>query len=232
MSALDQTIKFIEANKSNTFVYETDISDPLFQSKAPYLELLLDAPYAGMLQEARALKDRFVTHRPQDGEGWRSLCVHGISAEKTGVPEEYGYTSDQVPYSWTDIAPLCPVTVDYFKNKFPYQNYDRIRYMLLEPDGYISPHFDNPESFLGSAVNISLNNPENCRLVTTSGEVPFKDSGSAFLFNTNYTHAVYNNSHQDRFHIIVHGTFASDWQKVVRSSYRAALKKQINPSQS
>ena len=90
MSALDQTIKFIEANKSNTFVYETDISDPLFQSKAPYLELLLDAPYAGMLQEARALKDRFVTHRPQDGEGWRSLCVHGISAEKTGVPEEYG----------------------------------------------------------------------------------------------------------------------------------------------
>lgn len=229
MSELDQTVEFIESNKNNSFIYETDISDPLFQSKAPYLELLLEAPYLEMFKEASALKHRYVNHRPRDGQGWRSLCVHGISAEKTGVPEEYGYTSDQVPYSWTEIAPLCPVTVDYFKNKFPYQNYDRIRFMLLEPGGYITPHFDNPENFLGSAVNISLNNPEDCRLVTTSGQVPFKDTGSAFLFNTHYTHAVHNNSQQDRFHIIVHGTFATEWRQVVKRSYRQALNKQLNP---
>ena len=232
MSALEQTIEFVDSNKNNSFVYETDISDPLFQSRAPYLELILDAPYSEMLQEARALKDRFVRHRPQDGQGWRSLCIHGISAEKTGTPGEYGYTDEQAPYVWTEIAPLCPVTVDYFKNKFPYQNYDRIRFMLLEPGGYITPHSDNPESFLGSAVNISLNNPPGCRLVTTSGEVPFKDTGSAFLFNTNYVHAVHNDSQQDRFHIIVHGTFATEWRQIVRRSYRQALNKQLSPSQS
>lgn len=232
MSALEQTIEFVNSNKNNSFVYETDISDPLFQSQAPYLELILDAPYSEMLQEARTLKDRFVRHRPQDGQGWRSLCVHGISAEKTGTPAEYGYTDQQAPYDWTEIAPLCPVTTDYFKNKFPYQNYDRIRFMLLEPGGYITPHSDNLESFLGGAVNISLNNPEGCRLVTTLGEVPFRDSGSTFLFNNHYRHAVYNASEQDRFHIIVHGNFAPEWKMIVRRSYRRQLNLQLSPSQS
>jgi hypothetical protein len=232
MSELEQTISFIDANKNNSFVYETNISDPLFQSKAPYLELLLDAPYQQMLAEAQALKSRFVYHRPLDGQGWRSICVHGISADKTGTPQEYNYTENEAPYIWTEIAPLCPVTVDYFKNTFPYQNYDRIRFMLLESGGYITPHRDNPDSFLGSAVNISLNNPRDCKLVTTAGEVPFKDQGSAFLFNTHYTHAVHNASAQDRFHIIVHGTFSPEWRQIVTRSYRQALRRQVNPSQS
>ena len=104
--------------------------------------------------------------------------------------------------------------------------------MLLEPGGYITPHSDNPESFLGGAVNISLNNPEGCRLVTTLGEVPFRDSGSAFLFNNHYQHAVYNDSEQDRFHIIVHGSFTPEWKMIVRRSYRQQLNLQLNPSQS
>lgn len=232
MTSLEETIEFVNVNKNKRFAYETNITDPMTQSKAPYLELLLDAPYSEMLAEARALKHRYVHHRPQDGQGWRSLCLHGISAEKTGAPSEYGYTNHQAPYTWTEIAPLCPITVDYFQNKFPYQSYDRLRFMLMEPGGYIFPHSDNPECILGGAVNISLNNPQGCRLVTTLGEVPFRDTGSAFLFNTHYTHAVHNASQEDRFHIIVHGTFAAEWQRLVRRSYRKALAKQINPSQS
>ena len=104
--------------------------------------------------------------------------------------------------------------------------------MLLEPGGYITPHNDNPVSFLGGAINMSLNNPVGCELVTTSGVVPFRDSGSAFLFNTHYTHAVYNNSSQDRYHIIIHGDFAPNWPLVVRRSYRQALNQQVSPSQS
>lgn len=223
MTPLEQTIAFINDNESNTFQYETNISNPLFESHAPYLELDIEAPFSQMLAEAQALRDRFVVHRPYDGAGWRSLCVHGISAERTGVPQEYGYTNEQAPYTWTEIADQCPVTVDYFKNHFPYDNYDRIRFMLLEPGGYIAPHRDNPESFLGSAVNMSLNNPENCKFVTTAGPIPFKNSGSAFLFNTNYFHTVYNNSDEDRIHLIVHGTFNSSWRKVVNQSYQKAL---------
>jgi hypothetical protein len=232
MTPLEQTVAFIKENENNTFQYEVDIGDPLFQSHAPYLELVINAPYAEMLAEAQALRERFVYHRPMDGKGWRSLCLHGISAERTGTPQEYGYTSDQVPYTWTEITNQCPVTVNYFKNWFPYDGYDRIRFMLLEPGGYIAPHRDNPQSFLGSAVNMSLNNPVDCKFATTAGLVPFKNTGSAFLFNTNYLHSVHNNSNEDRYHIIVHGNFKPEWKRLVKQSYKQALKKQVNPLQS
>ena len=50
------------------------------------------------------LKDRFVPHRDEDQggyrhKGWRSLCIHGIDAEKTNHYEQYGYKSNQeTPY--------------------------------------------------------------------------------------------------------------------------------------
>jgi len=199
----------------------------LFESKMPWLELLgIDAPYAEMLAEAQALKDLFVYHR--DGEeghsGWRSLSVHGISADKTNVPETYGLDPAQVTYQWTEIQDRCPVTVEFFKQVFPYSRYQRLRYMLLEPGGYIAPHSDNVENMPGAAVNISLNNPENCRLTSTFGTMPFRDSGSVFLFNNHYQHAVHNASNVDRFHMIVHGEWRSpDWQQLVVNSYKKVL---------
>lgn len=224
---------FVEANKDKTFQYEPLPNDQnpghlsnwiLKDCRAHWLNILIDAPYAEMLEEARSLKDHFVQHRDDQSEGWRSLTVHGVASHITNVPEMHGLNSNEVTYQWTEIAHLCPVTVDYFKNIFPYREYHRLRFMLVEPQGYIMPHSDNQSTFLGAAVNISLNNPAGCRLVTTGGAVPFKDTGSAFLFNNHYDHAVYNDSNEDRFHIIVHGVWTSKWEELVVRSYRAALE--------
>ena len=192
----------------------------MYQSKLPWLEIQdLDLPYRDMLAEAQRLRHRFVQHRQGCGQGWLSLCIHGTSAEHTDAPSAYGLADHEVVYDWTDIQNLCPVTVDVFKNKFFYTKYLRIRYMLVEPGGYITPHTDGNHFCLG-AVNMSLNNPSGCRLVTEQGTVPFKDSGTAVLFNTSYQHAVWNDSHTDRIHMIVHGSPNPEfWQKKVTDSF-------------
>lgn len=196
------------------------------ESDAPWLELTdIVAPYADMLEEARALKDRFVYHRSdEDGhQGWRSIAVHGIASDKTGSAQSYGLDPKTAKYDWTDIADQCPVTVNFFKNIFPYRRYDRLRFMLLDPKGYISPHNDHTQSYVGAAVNISLNNPLGCRLVTNKGTLPFKDSGSIFLFNNNHKHVVYNDSDTDRFHIVLHGEWDSPrWNPIVIDNYQRA----------
>ena len=202
----------------------TQASWILHKSEVPWLEIHgIDVPYKEMYKEAKALRDLFVFHRDQeDGHrGWRSLAVHGISATKTNIPETYGMDSNEVSYNWTEIQDRCPVTVKFFQEVFPYQSYQRLRYMLLEPGGFIAPHSDNPKSCLCAAVNISLNNPEGCRMVTELGKVPFRDSGSVIMFNNHYQHAVYNDSDIDRFHIIVHGQWKDPaWSELVLDSYK------------
>ena len=103
------------------------------ESKLPWLKLDLEFPYQAMYKEAKSLKDKFVAHRDQDGgggyhhKGWRSLCIHGISAESTNHYDQYGYESnDEVPYNWTNIIDQCPITYDFFKNKFPFKKYFRV----------------------------------------------------------------------------------------------------------
>lgn len=220
---------FFEQNKNNIFKFQkipenqpNKVDWILKKSNAPWLEILgIDAPYKEMLEEAKKLKNLFVFHR-NEGEGhrgWKSLAFHGISAIKTNVAETYGLKSNEVKYTWTEIKDQCPVTVNFFKNKFPYESYQRVRFMLVEPQGFIEPHSDSPNNFLGSAINISLNNPDNCQLVTTEGTLPFKNEGSMFLFNTHYKHCVYNDSTEDRYHIIVHGNWKKSFNNIVIDSY-------------
>ncbi len=207
---------FIEENAGKTYQYPSlPAGSNEYQgnwifnhSHAPWLELQgLEIPFKEMLAEAQALRHMFVEHRADEEHhrGWKSLAVHGISATQTNVAETYGMDSKTAKYDWTEIQDQCPATVKFLKEILPYHHYARVRFMLLEAGGYIVPHSDNVNSFLGGAVNISLNNPEGCRLVTEQGTLPFKDSGSAFYFNNHYRHCVYNHSNTDRFHMIVHG---------------------------
>lgn len=193
-------------------------------SGAPWLELHgLDVPYSDMYKEGMALIEMFVPHRSSDSQGWASLCVHGVGATITSRPEDHGLDSSKVTYQWTEIADRCPVTVAYFRDRFPFNSYQRLRFMLVQPGGYIAPHSDNALNHLGAAVNISLNHPEGCVMTTEFGSVPFRDEGSVFLFNNHYRHAVHNPSDQARLHMIVHGSWRMpDWAKIVVNSYRKA----------
>ena len=200
----------------------------LHQSHCPYLKLMdLDIPYKDMLAEAQGLKSKFVSHRSEhdDHLGWKSLAIHGISSEKTNTAQAYGLDPNEVSYDWTDIQDQCPITVSYFKTLFPYIHYQRLRFMLVEPGGFITPHSDSPRPYLGSAINISLNNPPGCTMMTTEGPVPFEDDGTVLFFNNYYQHAVWNRSDTDRFHIIVHGSMnVHKMTSLIVNSYKIAMK--------
>ena len=199
------------------------------ESLLPWLKLDISFPYQQMYEEAISLKDHFVSHRDQDGDaaiggyrhkGWRSLCIHGIDHRKTNHFVQYGYTShEETPYKWTDICDKCPVTYDFFKNIFPFKKYFRVRFMLLEPGGYITPHNDADHHSL-SPVNMALNNPKGCKMKMKQhkGFVPF-EPGTAFLLDVGNTHAVFNDSDEDRYHIIVHGIKGKDFKEIVERSY-------------
>tara|TARA_Y100000114_G_scaffold101163_1_gene94318 strand:- start:2148 stop:2783 length:636 start_codon:yes stop_codon:yes gene_type:complete len=203
-----------------------DFSWIINESNLPWLELDITFPFEEMHQEAINLKDRFVKHRDQDGhggyrhKGWRSLCIHGIDAEKTNHYEEYGYKSNQeTPYNWTEIIDQCPITYKFFKEVFPYKSYYRVRFMLLEPEGFITPHQDTFESKL-SPINMALNHPKGClmKMEGHKGYVPFSP-GKAMLLDVGNTHAYINKSREDRYHIIVHGTRTKEYEKLVIRSY-------------
>jgi len=196
--------------------------------RIPYLPLLIDGPWFEILEEARAVDHLFVPHR-NDGHsnGWSSLCLHGLGMNITDAPGAYpeyrDLPYDSLPWNWTELAQLCPVTTEYFKNIFPYKKYQRLRFMKLAAGGYIAPHNDS-QSWSMNAVNISLNNPDGCNMVQKDvGIVPFKSTGGAMAFNTSYEHSVWNNSNEHRYHMIVHGMWDHRWNKIIIDSYNAQL---------
>jgi len=50
------------------------------------------------------------------------------------------------------------------------------------------------------------------------GYVPFAP-GKSLLLDVGNTHAVYNNSEEDRYHIIVHGKITKEFKELVERSY-------------
>lgn len=218
------------------FKKEYELVDWLIHSSHwPYFPLQLpDFPYAESLAEAKKLKELFVGHREADlhgsykHHGWKSLCLHGVSATHTNhwenYPELSGKSADQIPYSWTHIADSCPATYHYFKNIFPMEKYERLRFMWLQPGGYIQPHRDRLADPILAPMNIALNMPEGCFFkMTGKGYIPFQGN-DAYLLDIGNEHAVWNNSEEDRFHIIVHGKYGSRWKEFRALVYQSYLK--------
>ena len=195
------------------------------KSKLPWLPLDIELPYEEMLKEAKNIKDRFVSHRDGDApggythKGWKSLCIHGIEETKTNHFTSYGYKSnEETPYHWTKAAYLCPITTNWLKDVFPMEKYYRVRFMLLEAGGYITPHKDTDINIL-SPINIALNHPEGCIFkMKGHGIVPMK-SGIAMLIDVGNEHAYINKSTEDRYHIIIHGTPSKNYKELVERSY-------------
>jgi Aspartyl/Asparaginyl beta-hydroxylase len=184
------------------------------------LDLGYDIPYQEMLEEARSIREHFVIHRGQENHsGWRSICIHGLGHTHTLGHKDYGYNSTELaPYRWTDICDRCPVTYNFFKNVLEYESYERIRFMLLEPGGYIVPHIDVPFKYLGP-LNMALNEPTGCEFVMENwGKIPFPP-GAVNILAIGHLHAVWNNSNEDRYHIIVHGIKTPVWQQRIIDSY-------------
>jgi hypothetical protein len=189
-----------------------------FVSDAKFLTLDFDIDYQAMLQEAKNLKEHFVTHRlgSYDHQGWKSLVLHGLAEDKTDHWKQYGYTDIEEVVKdmhWTEISKQCPVTVDFIKNKFPSKLFGRVRFMLLEAGGHIAEHVDSRVPLLDN-TNISLSNPEECLWHWGDGESLFMEPGKVYVMNIHYPHSVENKSTEDRYHLIIHRLDCTDeWKE-------------------
>jgi len=183
----------------------------------------LDIPFDLLTwkQEAAAVKDYYVAHRPTDGAGWESCCLHGDSITST-------VESPDDVYKWTKLATLAPTITEFWRTTFPSETYKRVRFMKVAANGYIVPHNDLPEDeqghdrLTGWPINLAIMQPNNCHFVLERfGIVPFEE-GKVFLINIKHNHAVINFSNQDRIHMIgtsLFGNRAEDFAKLVIESY-------------
>lgn len=197
-----------------------------FFCPAKVLKLDIPFPYLEMLEEAKKLSHRFVPHRDGESSGWESLTLHGLGEDKTGSWEDYGYKHGGDAgrdMFWTEAAKESPITTNFFLNHFPSQRYGRIRFMKLKAGGYIGKHSDSSKPIIEN-INLVLNNPINCLWKwEDDGSEFFMEPGAAYAMNVHYHHSVYNNSNEDRYHMIVVRHDATDeWKRIVNTSAAAA----------
>ncbi len=224
--------RFLERHGADPDLNEKNFSWIVGKSGLPWLDLDIPFPYKKMNEEAARLTDRFYDHRVygdhplSDNRGWKSLVIHGLSPEKTMDSQFYGYPDPRTaPYQWTEIADLCPVTTQFFREKWPATRLHRVRFMMLEPGGYILPHVDRDANMLYE-TNFALNNPAGIFFkMEGHGYVPFKP-GQAYILDVSNNHAVVNLSNEKRIHIIVHGETLrhEGWQTLMERSFKKFLK--------
>jgi aspartyl/asparaginyl beta-hydroxylase (cupin superfamily) len=187
----------------------------MIDNLAPYLKVNLTIPLADIKAEAEHLKNigLYAEHRSEDAQGWNVFTLFGQGPFIT-IGGDWG---DKEKYHWTDLAVKhCPKTVKWLQ-ALPYKEIYRVRFMFLEPQGYIKIHNDKePDEEIGytqvdHAMNIAISHPQDCymRMVYKDmcHDVPFED-GSSFFFNNRYFHYVMNESQQTRIHMIIH----AKWQ--------------------
>jgi hypothetical protein len=189
-------------------------------SGLPWLPLSLSVPDDAILAEIKNVKSLMSIHREEYNEhqGWKSFCIHGKAYDAT---KEDSYYDDNRPYKWTPEAEsFMPDTVHYFKTQWSGSDYRRIRIMLLEPGGYITIHRDGDIPGL-TAINIAITQPIGCNFVMEKkGTVPFQP-GLALWLDISNNHTVFNNSNQERWHIIVHQSMDNQkFQNEVVNSYK------------
>ena len=217
-----------EHKKDVNFLYQ-DVFDPMWlveESHWPFFKLsaLDNQPWAKMHNEAESLLESFHDHRDDYGYGWKSLTIHGLD-DDTQTLDSYGDRDKVIKQlDWTWVADKGPTVKTFLKDVWPMEYLNRVRFMLLEPGGYILPHQDRDakEKRL-SVCNIALNNPDDCEFIFKDhGVVPFQDKGGAFLMDISNVHAVWNKSDVPRIHMIIHGEVGRrlrDMFYVLRQSY-------------
>ena len=193
------------------------------KSHIPTLLLDLEVPHSEMLAEAKAQDHRFVKHRGASSPGWSSMAVHGTAVEDTSPREALikngKYTKENCPeYGWTELADKCPITKTWLES-LEFSLFNRVRFMKLDPGGWINPHADVDIRGL-HAWNIAINNPEGHKFVMDGyGYVPWKP-GQMRGIDISRTHSVINEGTEPRIHMIIHGHYSSKFVDIICRSYK------------
>ena len=186
--------------------------------------LVLDIPKPPSEVKEEILKSTIlaVPHRDHEGYGWRSLTLHGHSSVMTDNAIEYS-EFNLGKMSWTDVAPYFPHTVEWIKQSIPFDNYGRIRIMIVDPGGYVSPHKDFLNGQCLAGINVAITHPKGVMFdLENYGEVEWQE-GESRLIDLGSMHQVVNKSTDPRIHIIVHSDPIEDWgnkvMQIVNESY-------------
>lgn len=190
-------------------------------SNCPSLLLDISLPLVAVQNEAENLLDDFVKHRGNIHSGWYSITLHGVSKHITNRwnDDEYAKYNWQAmpPHTWTEIEKDCPITVEWLKS-LPFDTFSRVRFMLLQPNGYIAPHQDIEKKEL-CAYNVAITNPIGVEFaMEKAGLIPWKE-GEFRAIDIGRKHAVRNLSKQNRIHMIIHGAINDDFKKLFCESY-------------
>jgi len=170
-------------------------------------------------KELSAVESYYVTHRNFESNGWQSCCLYGLSTSATENWQKYVATKEDAIFKWTELSGITPTITKFWREEFPVENFQRLRFMKVAAGGYINPHSDAPgnlkgesnehDSLSGWPINLAIIQPDDCKFVLEGyGVVPFK-AGDIFLINIRHNHAVLNFSNVDRIHMIGSCEFGS-----------------------
>lgn len=181
--------------------------------------LLLDIkiPHTEMLQEVYDNIDLFVKHRGGSSPGWASMALHGTAVHHT-QPANHYFKKGKIPdYDWTELADSCPISKEWVSS-LGFTKLQRVRFMKLDPGGFINPHRDTDIQGL-HAYNVAINNPEGHEFVMDDhGLIPWQP-GQIRLIDISKYHTVVNNGTEPRIHMIIHGHFGEQMRDIIIKSY-------------
>lgn len=219
----EEAINFINKDEQWWPDVNVPLTFDLWGSDWPWAPMDVELDDNKVHEELEVLDQYFTPHRDLDSSGgyghagWSGLTLHGIDYNKTESHEQYGFkTEDDANYNWTSICSKAPYIVDMIK-ALPFDSYNRVRIMRLEPGGYIMPHKDGEGRIFGP-YNLALTHPDGCTFhFEGKGKVPFKP-GRGFFLDLGRRHCVVNYSTEFRYHVIVHGTPTQDVGPRIKAS--------------
>jgi len=175
------------------------------RSGLPWLELDITVPTADIMREWQGIQTHTATQweRGDEWQGisnhaWKSLTLHGLSAEILRR-QPRGASINR----WTEVADQCPMTKQFLESHFNISSSDgAIRFLLLQPGGYIVPHRDQRDPGL-QFCNIGIDVPDGTHFYMEKyGNMPYK-SGSCLIWDHSVRHWVVNDSDKPRLHLSV-----------------------------
>lgn len=218
-------IDFIASHKNKTWIFpkppkglsSIELTEWLFhQDDIGWLKLDLEFDLKKWQDESFIAEEFYVNHRGSSNysnsehKGWRSCCIHGIDIDRTEAEED----ANKHLFHWTELSSLVPTITEFWKNTFPVEYYRRLRFMRLDPMGYIGVHNDLPTTIKINnlkdvdplrntiSVNVAVIHPPSCDFVVENfGTIPIKESES-YIINNTKNHCVVNDSIFSRTHII------------------------------
>lgn len=199
------------------------------QSCCKSLKLDIEYDITELQLELKSKVALAIPHR-ESKTGWKSITLYGYSSIMTNSYEQYkqdGLITDDDVIDWTDISKFFPKTVAWLKQNCPLKEYNRIRIMVLDPNGSSEPHKDY---YLGQILcgplNVAICNPVGAEFVLEDGGlVPWKE-GDFRSMDLGSVHCVRNTSQEPRIHIII-SPGKNDWDiDAMRVACRSFIKYQ------